>query len=328
MTEQSLHMAAWWRRGLTFLFDSTVIILLWQGVTKALMTQFAYSQDGFWVVALFVALPVVYFLYYFLSEYWFGKTFGKLIARTQVTSVDGMTPTPGQLVRRTFVRMVPIDILSFLVAYPAGWHDVMSSTRVVQRPVSEPVVARERVGAGVRFWRRFWLSLSGALLLSWIAVPAFTVMRWQNPQIAPSDSENWERIDVTGQLSLKLPHEKVRQVAPGLWRTRLTGLQTLEIERFESVDQVTERLRSEFEQLRQAPFTIVKLSEYEHEDNGARGRYRYELDQVPLKGAGFWVTADEGAVYMIRFMGFGVEADAALKAIEDNLAVPQHSTQL
>ncbi|WP_048512449.1 RDD family protein [Chryseobacterium sp. FH2] len=70
-----------------------------------------------------------YFSYFILMEYFLGKTIGKYITGTSVISIDGNKPTIGQIVGRTFSRLVPFDALSFLGEN--GWHDSWSDTRVI-----------------------------------------------------------------------------------------------------------------------------------------------------------------------------------------------------
>lgn len=76
---------------------------------------------------------LVYFLlhfgYFILMEYYLGKTLGKYITGTSVISIDGNRPTIGQIVGRTFSRLVPFEALSFLGEN--GWHDSWSDTRVI-----------------------------------------------------------------------------------------------------------------------------------------------------------------------------------------------------
>lgn len=72
---------------------------------------------------------LLYFGYFILMEYYLGKTLGKYITGTSVISIDGKQPTIGQIVGRTFSRLVPFEALSFLGEN--GWHDTWSDTRVI-----------------------------------------------------------------------------------------------------------------------------------------------------------------------------------------------------
>ena len=70
-------------------------------------------------------------LYYFPSEALFGRTLGKLLTRTRVVSETGGPPDFSQTLRRTLIRLVPFEALTFLSAKPVGLHDRWSGTRVV-----------------------------------------------------------------------------------------------------------------------------------------------------------------------------------------------------
>jgi uncharacterized RDD family membrane protein YckC len=101
---------------------------------------------GVGVVAYFIGLgdkinrvPDIVFgivfalLYYIPQEALFGKTIGKMVTGTRVISNDGHAPTFGQIVTRTFCRMIPFEPFSFFGGgEPMGWHDTISETRVVR----------------------------------------------------------------------------------------------------------------------------------------------------------------------------------------------------
>lgn len=64
-------------------------------------------------------------------EYKFQKTIGKLITKTKVLSADGENAQIGDIIVRTFCRLIPLDRLSFLFA-SNGFHDRLSNTTVVK----------------------------------------------------------------------------------------------------------------------------------------------------------------------------------------------------
>lgn len=70
-------------------------------------------------------------LYYGFCESVFGRTLGKLVTGTMVVTLDGEAPGLGKALHRSVVRLVPFEPFSFLGAYPTGWHDRWSETRVV-----------------------------------------------------------------------------------------------------------------------------------------------------------------------------------------------------
>jgi uncharacterized RDD family membrane protein YckC len=315
MKQESLYAVSWWRRAFNFFIDTAVVITITRFLAEWLITQFAYTRDGFWVVAVFVAVPFVFFLYYFFSEYFFGKTLGKFITKTKVTLLDGTKPTSFGVVARTFLRFVPVDIFTYLGAYPVGWHDEISGVYVTQEGGEKELPSTpEPLTMMSRWWRRFWVLLVFFMMFIGLVVPVFTIYRWDNPVVVSADTTNWANYQLDSGLTLSLPN-KAKQMSETLWRSRLVGVQNMEIERFESVEEVKKSLRDEFSLLSETPLLVIEFSVYDEEEDGS-GSYRYRLSQAPARGAGFWVTSNSGAVYMIRFLGFGVEVDAAMKEIK------------
>jgi uncharacterized RDD family membrane protein YckC len=78
-----------------------------------------------------VASMLIMVAYYFLMEQSLGASVGKLVTGTRVVSHDGRKPTAGQILGRSFARLIPFEPLSFLGGGPGGWHDTLSKTRVV-----------------------------------------------------------------------------------------------------------------------------------------------------------------------------------------------------
>ncbi len=74
---------------------------------------------------------MLYFGYYFLFEYFLGKTPGKFLTRTRVVDMNGEWPGGKKLLIRNLCRFIPFDNFSFLFG-PAGWHDSISGTMVVR----------------------------------------------------------------------------------------------------------------------------------------------------------------------------------------------------
>ena len=68
-------------------------------------------------------------VYYMCLEGLFGRTVGKFVTGTKVITVEGEKPRFLQLVGRCLARWIPFEPFSFLGN--AGWHDSLSSTRVV-----------------------------------------------------------------------------------------------------------------------------------------------------------------------------------------------------
>lgn len=72
----------------------------------------------------------IYFLYYFIPEYCKGQSIGKMITKSFVVSTkENRRFYFSQIIVRTLVRFIPIDILSYLF-FTKGLHDVASQTNV------------------------------------------------------------------------------------------------------------------------------------------------------------------------------------------------------
>jgi uncharacterized RDD family membrane protein YckC len=73
------------------------------------------------------------FVYYFVAEFFFGKTLAKFFTRTYVTTEFNEKPGFTAIFFRTFCRYIPFEYISFL-GNGIGWHDRLSKTYVVRNP--------------------------------------------------------------------------------------------------------------------------------------------------------------------------------------------------
>ncbi len=71
-------------------------------------------------------------LYYIILEGIFNTTAGKCATGTTIANASGERPNFGQILGRTFCRLIPFEAFSFFAAGARGWHDSMSNTYVVQ----------------------------------------------------------------------------------------------------------------------------------------------------------------------------------------------------
>ena len=79
----------------------------------------------FWVVILF--------LYYFLTETYFSRTFAKYFTKTIVVTKNGLRPKIRTVFIRTLSRFIPLECLTFLGTNVRGLHDLFSDTYVVKK---------------------------------------------------------------------------------------------------------------------------------------------------------------------------------------------------
>jgi uncharacterized RDD family membrane protein YckC len=76
---------------------------------------------------------VILFLYYFLTETYFSRTFAKYFTKTIVVTKDGSRPNKRTISIRTLTRFIPLECLTFLGTNVRGLHDLFSDTYVVRK---------------------------------------------------------------------------------------------------------------------------------------------------------------------------------------------------
>lgn len=77
-----------------------------------------------------IFLSLILFLYYFLFEVTTGKTLGKMVTKTKVVSRTGSPASVFKIFQRSMLRLVPIDIMSYLFGTALGFHDILSGTKL------------------------------------------------------------------------------------------------------------------------------------------------------------------------------------------------------
>ena len=115
-------------RLVNFLLDSIIYFILML-VFILLFKNSVAQEDIKWISVL------AYFLYYFLFETVLGRTPAKFITKSKVSS---LTETQNkffyllQILGRTLMRFIPIDILSYLFSF-RGLHDYVSKTTITKQ---------------------------------------------------------------------------------------------------------------------------------------------------------------------------------------------------
>ena len=112
-------------RFVNFLLDSGIFFMLLVLFMLAFRNRIA-SENMKWISC------ALYFLYYFIFEYFNGQTIGKMITKTKVVSFSKNNNLfIIRLFIRTLMRFIPIDIISYLFTY-RGLHDLISMTTVIK----------------------------------------------------------------------------------------------------------------------------------------------------------------------------------------------------
>ncbi len=129
------------QRFLNFILDFLIVYVIWisLGTTVIIIGEITniyalsnwaestttYEKIGFWLVIMF--------LYYFLTEIYFSRTFAKYFTKTIVVAKDGTRPKMHMIILRTLTRFIPLEGLTFLGVNVRGLHDLFSDTYVVRK---------------------------------------------------------------------------------------------------------------------------------------------------------------------------------------------------
>jgi uncharacterized RDD family membrane protein YckC len=124
-----LNYASMGTRFLNYLIDGVVRVLLWIPLGLAMASAGMGFNDR---LSNFVLDAILVIVYSTILEGLFGVTIGKLITGTRVVDEEGNRPTFGQILGRSFARLVPFEPFSFFNNPSVGWHDRWSGTRVVK----------------------------------------------------------------------------------------------------------------------------------------------------------------------------------------------------
>lgn len=133
-------MATGWQRFGNYVVDIIfiyiILILLFGGiaVVASLFEAYAFvewiqtmSDLEFYLV--YFAIELIYFIFF---ETFSSRSLAKYITGTIVVLEDGSKPGLGTITKRSFCRLIPFDVLTFL-GRARGWHDSISNTYVVSK---------------------------------------------------------------------------------------------------------------------------------------------------------------------------------------------------
>lgn len=93
--------------------------------TSVLSTR-QFMQYANWIN---LASLIVFILYYFLMEHFFGQTLGKMVMGNRVINEYCEKPTASESIIRTVCRLIPFE--GFSCFGHRGWHDKFANTYVV-----------------------------------------------------------------------------------------------------------------------------------------------------------------------------------------------------
>jgi len=119
-------------RFINFIIDYVAWYILSFIIATVLSLFMQPSLDSVIGTGIFVIIVVLgsFFLYFGFMEYKFQKTLGKFITKTKVVKETGKKPDLGDIMTRTFCRLIPLEQFSFLF-FKSGLHDRLSETMVI-----------------------------------------------------------------------------------------------------------------------------------------------------------------------------------------------------
>ena len=109
-------------RLLNYMIDLPLITLIWIPLVL-ILRAFEYDILIFYLIT---------FTYYFIFELTTSQTVGKMITKTKVIHKNGGKPGIFKILLRSFWRLIPFDLYSYLFGSEIGMHDVLSSTKLVK----------------------------------------------------------------------------------------------------------------------------------------------------------------------------------------------------
>ena len=129
------------QRFMNFILDFLIVYVIWiaVGTTVIIVGEITgiyalsnwaeststYEKLFFWIIIMFV--------YYFLTEMYFSRTFAKYFSKTIVITKAGLKPGFNAILIRTVTRFIPLEGLTFLGVNVRGLHDLFSDTYVVRK---------------------------------------------------------------------------------------------------------------------------------------------------------------------------------------------------
>lgn len=109
---------------------ATTVVIIGDITSNIDLSNWAKSTTTF---EKFLFWIVILFLYYFLTETYFSRTFAKYFTKTIVVTKDGSRPNKRMISVRTIGRFIPLEGLTFLSGDLRGLHDLFSNTYVVRK---------------------------------------------------------------------------------------------------------------------------------------------------------------------------------------------------
>ncbi len=134
----TLVLAGWSQRIINFviamIFISSLVGLIAHNTGVIDFRTFDPLNDQMPSKMYYITYPCT-FIYYFIFEFFLGKTLGKFVSKTRVVTLEGEKPNIKAIAIKSALRIFELFlIISFLFLMPrniGGIHDLVSKTRVI-----------------------------------------------------------------------------------------------------------------------------------------------------------------------------------------------------
>jgi len=114
-----------------FIID-TIVWLIGTSILVFLLSVLPFSLNVNNEFAMLIGCAILFgtfICYYYIMEVNYQKTVAKFITKTKVVTDKGSKPNKGDILVRTFCRLIPLDRISFLFTRN-GFHDRLSNTQI------------------------------------------------------------------------------------------------------------------------------------------------------------------------------------------------------
>lgn len=130
LSENSVHSVI---RLINFIMDTVVWLILFFSIAYIFDLYFVRFSSYLVNYIYSISLGLILYLgYYTVLEFYFHRTLGKFLTKTKVVHKDGDEITFLTILKRTFSRLIPIDIFYYLFS-KRGLHDRLSNTLVIKK---------------------------------------------------------------------------------------------------------------------------------------------------------------------------------------------------
>jgi len=128
-SESLPELASQNKRIINFIIDNTIIIIFLLFLINIIEGSIEkITEDK--IINLSIAVTLIYF---FVMEYFFGQTIGKMFTKTMVVNEYGEPRTFKIVLIRTLCRQIPFEALTF-IPNGMGFHDTLAKSRVINIP--------------------------------------------------------------------------------------------------------------------------------------------------------------------------------------------------